>query len=200
MDIDYADCLREEAARAKLIELRDEEPEGDRLGVRIEIVSDEGSDFTYDLSFQILSKADLSDVVRNHGGLRVVIPASDADNLEGATLDFELDGLVLRNPNKPKPLQIGALQLDDELGQAVRAVIDDEVNPALAAHGGFVTLLGHDGEGKAYLTMGGGCHGCSMSRMTMLQGVQATIKERVPQIDKVVDATDHDSGENPYYS
>jgi Fe/S biogenesis protein NfuA len=189
-----------EAARTKLIELRDEEPEGDRLGVRIEIVSDEGRDFTYDLSFQILSKADLSDVVRNHGGLRVIIPARDADNLEGATLDYELEGLVLRNPNKPKPIQLGALQLDDEVGQAVRAVIDDEVNPALAAHGGYVTLVGHDGEGKAYLTMGGGCHGCAMSRMTMLQGVEATIKERVPQIDKVIDATDHATGENPYYS
>jgi Fe/S biogenesis protein NfuA len=189
-----------ESARTKLIELRDEEPEGDRLGVRIEIVSDEGRDFTYDLSFQILSKADLSDVVHNHGGLRVIIPARDADNLEGATLDYELDGLVLRNPNKPKPIQLGALQLDDEVGEAVRAVIDDEVNPALAAHGGYVTLVGHDGEGKAYLTMGGGCHGCAMSRMTMLQGVEATIKERVPQIDKVIDATDHATGENPYYS
>ena len=61
-------------------------------------------------------------------------------------------------------------------------------------------LLGHDGDGKAYLTMGGGCHGCSMSRMTMLQGVQATIRERVPAIAKVIDATDHASGENPYFS
>ena len=189
-----------DSARTKLLELRDIEPEGDALGVRIEILSDEGQDFTYDLSFQIITKADMSDVVRNHGGLRVIIPARDTTNLEGATLDDEHDGLVLRNPNKPKPLQLGALVIDDELALQIRAVIDDEVNPALDAHGGFVTLLGHDGEGKAYLTMGGGCHGCSMSRMTMLQGVQATIRERVPAIEKVLDATDHASGENPYYS
>jgi Fe/S biogenesis protein NfuA len=188
-----------EAARSKLIELRDEEPEGDRLGVRIEIVSDEGRDFTYDLSFQIITKSDLSDVVRNHGGLRVIIPARDAPNLEGATLDHEVDGLVLRNPNRPKPIQLGALVLDDELGQRVAAIIDQEINPALAAHGGYVTLLGHDGEGRAFLTMGGGCHGCAMSRMTMLQGVQASIKEAVPGIEKVIDATDHSTGENPYY-
>jgi len=189
-----------EAARSKLIELRDEEPEGDRLGVRIEILSDEGQDFTYDLSFQIITKADMSDVVRNHGGLRVIVPARDSTNLEGATLDYELDGLVLRNPNRPKPMQLGTLIIDDDLALEVRGVIDDEINPALDAHGGFVTLLGHDGDGKAYLTMGGGCHGCSMSRMTMLQGVQATIRERVPAIAKVIDATDHASGENPYFS
>jgi Fe/S biogenesis protein NfuA len=189
-----------EVARAKLIELRDEEPEGDRLGVRIEIVSDEGQDFMYDLSFQIITKADLSDLVRNHGGLRVIVPAGDAQNLEGATLDFEAGGLVLRNPNRPKPVQLGALIIDDEVAGQIRLIIDDEINPALDSHGGFVTLVGHDGEGRAYLTMGGGCHGCAMSRMTMLQGVQATIKERVPSIAKVIDATDHSTGENPFYS
>ena len=60
--------------------------------------------------------------------------------------------------------------------------------------------MGHDGEGKAYLTMGGGCHGCSMSRMTMLEGVQTMIMEAVPTITKVLDATDHSTGENPYYT
>ena len=60
--------------------------------------------------------------------------------------------------------------------------------------------MGHDGEGKAYLTMGGGCHGCTMSRMTMLEGVQTMIMEAVPTITTVVDATDHSTGENPYYT
>ena len=79
-------------------------------------------------------------------------------------------------------------------------MVDEQVNPALAAHGGYVTFMGHDGEGKAFLTMGGGCHGCAMSRMTMLEGVQTMIIEAVPTITKVVDATDHSTGENPYYS
>ena len=78
--------------------------------------------------------------------------------------------------------------------------VDAEVNPALAAHGGYVTFVGHDGEGHAYLTMGGGCHGCSMSRMTMLQGVQTMIADAVPGIEKVIDATDHSTGENPFYT
>jgi Fe/S biogenesis protein NfuA len=50
------------------------------------------------------------------------------------------------------------------------------------------------------MTMGGGCHGCAMSRMTMLDGVQAMLSETIPEIKAVKDLTDHSTGENPYYS
>jgi Fe/S biogenesis protein NfuA len=187
------------AGQTKIIELRDEEPEAKQLGLRLEILADEGTEFTYDLSFQELVKADFTDMVRNHGGLRVIIPAKDATNLEGATLDYEEGGLVLRNPNKPRPISLGNLVANDDLSTEVRGIIADNINPSLDAHGGFVTFVGHDGEGRVYLTMGGGCHGCSMSKQTMLQGVQSTLKELVPAVQKVVDATDHSVGENPYY-
>ena len=88
---------------------------------------------------------------------------------------------------------------DDALSAEVEALITGEVNPALASHGGFVTFVGHDTEGTAYLTMGGGCHGCSMSKMTMLDGVQTMIVEKIPAIQHVRDLTDHSSGENPFY-
>jgi Fe/S biogenesis protein NfuA len=189
-----------DAAIEQLLQLRDAEPEGDRLGVRIEILSDEGADFTYDLSFQIVTKSEITDIVRTTNGLKVIVPAKDATNLEGATLDYEADGLVLRNPNRPRPLQLGTLTIDDETAAQVREVVDAEVNPALAAHGGYITFVGHDNEGRAYVTMGGGCHGCSMSRMTMLQGVQTMIIDAVPGVEKVIDATDHSTGENPFYT
>jgi Fe/S biogenesis protein NfuA len=187
------------AGREKIMELRDEEPEGKQLGLRLEILADEGTEFTYDLSFQELVKADFTDMVKNHGGLRVIIPAKDASNLEGATLDYEEGGLVLRNPNKPRPISLGNLVANDDLSTEVRGIIADNINPSLDAHGGFVTFVGHDGEGRVYLTMGGGCHGCSMSKQTMLQGVQSTLRELIPAVQKVVDATDHSVGENPYY-
>jgi Fe/S biogenesis protein NfuA len=107
---------------------------------------------------------------------------------------------VIRNPNKPIAPMIEGLVRDDELSARVEAIISGEVNPALAAHGGFVTFVGHDEAGTAFMTMGGGCHGCSMSRMTMLEGVQTTIIEKVPEIERVRDLTDHASGENPYFS
>ena len=190
-----------EAALAKLVELRAEEPDADQLGLRLEIVSRPGEDFRYELGFEEFLSAAFTDEVRTHENLKVMIPGKDVDSLTGATLDFtESQGLVIRNPNRPAAPDIEGLISDDELSAQVRALVADEVNPALAVHGGFVTYVGHNGEGTAYMTMGGGCHGCSMSRMTMLDGVQTMLAESVPQITAVKDLTDHTTGENPYYS
>lgn len=197
------------AALSELAALRDTEPDADRLGLRLEIISAPGEDFKYDLSFDVITKAAFSDEVRTHTGaddagtvttLKVIIPAANMDLLEGATLDHTSSaGLVIRNPNKPLAPKVEGLISDDPLSAEVEAIVTSEVNPALAAHGGFVTYVGHDNEGTAYLTMGGGCHGCSMSRMTMLEGVQTMIVEALPAIERVRDLTDHTSGENPYY-
>jgi Fe/S biogenesis protein NfuA len=194
-------------AHRELVSLRDSEPDAERLGLRLEIVSEPGDEFKYDLSFDVVTKAALTDEVRTHldsdnpgRSLKIIIPAKDLDLLQGAVLDHTAtQGLVIRNPNKPQPPSIEGLVRDDELSAEVESVIGNEVNPALAAHGGFVTYVGHDGQGTAFLTMGGGCHGCSMSRMTMLDGVQTMLVEQVSGIERVKDMTDHASGENPFY-
>ena len=188
------------AAHAQIIQMRDDEPETDRLGLRLEIISEPGQEFRYDLSFEITTKAAFSDEVRTHDGLKVIIPAKDLELLTGATLDFtDSQGLVIRNPNKPMAPTIEGLVRDDALSAEIETIIVGEVNPALASHGGFVTFVGHDELGTAFLTMGGGCHGCSMSRMTMLDGVQTMIVEQIAGIERVKDLTDHTNGENPYY-
>jgi Fe/S biogenesis protein NfuA len=151
--------------------LRDEEPEKERLGLRLEVMAAPGEEFTYDLSFEIVTQAAFSDEVRTINGLKVIIPLPSFEFINGATLDYsERQGLIIRNPNKPPVAMIEGLVNDDEFSAAIEAVISVDVNPSLAAHGGFVTFVGHDTEGVAYLTMGGGCHGCSMSKMTMLDG------------------------------
>jgi Fe/S biogenesis protein NfuA len=188
------------AAHEQIVEMRDAEPETDRLGLRLEIVSSPGEPFRYDLSFEITTKAAFTDEVRTHDGLKVIVPAKDVELVRGAILDFTpAQGLVIRNPNKPAPLVVEGLVSDDELSAEIESLISNEVNPALASHGGFVTYVGHDNEGTAFLTMGGGCHGCSMSRMTMLDGVQTMIVEQIEGIRSVKDLTDHTTGENPYY-
>jgi len=188
------------AAHAQIIEMRDQEPETDRLGLRLEILSDPGQEFRYDLSFEITTKAAFTDEVRTHDGLKVIVPAKDLDLLTGATLDFTASqGLVIRNPNKPAVPSVEGLVNDDAISAEVEALVSAEVNPALAAHGGFVTFVGHDSEGTAYMTMGGGCHGCSMSRQTMLDGVQTMVVEQIDGIDRVKDLTDHSTGDKPYY-
>jgi Fe/S biogenesis protein NfuA len=189
------------AAVAKLRELRDAETDADKLGLRLEIASGPGEDFRYDLSFDEFLTAAFTDEVRTHDGLKVIIPSRDRELLQGAVLDHtDAQGLVIRNPNRPAAPVVEGLTSDDELSAAIATMIADEVNPALAVHGGFVSYVGHDGEGTAYLTMGGGCHGCSMSRLTMLDGVQTMLSEAIDGVERVKDLTDHSTGENPYYS
>ena len=195
-----------DAALAKLLELRAEETDADQLGLRLAIASGPGEDFRYDLSFDEYLKAAFTDEVRTHTGtdgasIKVVVPAGDVERLQDSTLDYtDSQGLVIRNPNRPAAPSVEGLIADDPLSAEVEALVAGEVNPALAAHGGFVTYVGHDGEGTAYMTMGGGCHGCSMSKMTMLEGVQTMLSEAIPAIQRVRDLTDHSTGENPYYS
>lgn len=187
-------------ALAELVKLRDAEEDAASLGLRLEIVSGPGEDFKYDLSLDEFRKAAFTDEVRTHSGMKVIIPAKDVELLEGAILDYSsTGGLVIRNPNKPSVPMIEGLVNDDALSAEIEAIVATEVNPALAAHGGFVTFAGHDEAGTAYLTMGGGCHGCSMSKVTMLEGVQTTLVEKVEGIQRVRDMTDHQSGENPFY-
>ncbi len=193
-------------ALAKLVELRADETDAEQLGLRLAIASSPGEDFRYDLSFDEYLKAAFTDEVRTHEGaddvsIKVIIPAQDVELLQDATLDYtESQGLVIRNPNRPEAPSIEGLTRDDVLSAEIEALVSSEVNPALAAHGGFVTYVGHDGEGTAYMTMGGGCHGCSMSKMTMLEGVQTMLSEALPAVQRVKDLTDHTTGENPYYS
>ncbi len=184
-----------------LRELRDDEVDGDKLGLRLAIASDAGEEFRYDLSFEEFLTAAFTDEVRTHDGMKVIIPGDDVALLTGATLDYtSTQGLVIRNPNRPLAPSVDGLTADDELSAEIDALVATEVNPALAAHGGFVTYVGHDGEGTAFLTMGGGCHGCSMSKQTMLDGVQTMLVDAIDGVQRVRDLTDHSTGENPFYS
>jgi len=181
--------------------LRADEPDPDELGLRVAVISGPGEDFRYDLSFEAYLTAGFTDEVRTIGGMKVIVPADSVRSLQGATLDHtESQGLVIRNPNRPEPLQVEGLVNDDELSAEIEAVLSAEVNPALAAHGGFVTYVGHDDDGVAYLTMGGGCHGCSMSAATMMDGVQTMLVDAVEAVTAVRDLTDHTTGSNPFYS
>lgn len=87
---------------------------------------------------------------------------------------------------------------DDPVAQAVQDVIDRQINPGVAGHGGKVALRGVE-DGVAYITLGGGCQGCAAADVTLKQGIEVMIKEAVPQVRDVVDSTDHAGGTNPYY-
>jgi len=128
------------------------------------------------------------------------IDGDSAQWLDQATIDFEPNAtggqLNIRAP-KIKGEVPGA---EAGLIERVRYVLDAEVNPTLASHGGRVTLLEVDADGAVLLQFGGGCHGCGMVDVTLKQGVEKTLRERVPEITAVRDATDHAGGEQRSYS
>jgi Fe/S biogenesis protein NfuA len=88
--------------------------------------------------------------------------------------------------------------MSDELKGKVQELIDNTINPAVAGHGGFVELLDVR-ENKVYLAMGGGCQGCGAADITLKAGIERLIREEIPEIEEVLDATDHSAGSNPYY-
>ena len=180
----------------------EEDPEG--LGLRIEITGVSGVDFTYDLAFDELSNASETDEVFDAGGITVVVPAESVDRLRGSVLDVPRSagqgGLVIRNPNRPNPLEGVELDLEGSVADRVQQLLDQSINPSLASHDGYANLVGVGDDNVVYLTMGGGCQGCAMSRMTLTEGIDRAIREAIPEVTNVIDATDHAAGENPFYS
>lgn len=88
---------------------------------------------------------------------------------------------------------------NSELFDQVNELIKNDVNPSIASHGGVITL--HNvSDGKAYVTMGGGCQGCSASSVTLKQGVESYIIAKVDEVNEIVDITNHSEGVNPYYT
>jgi Fe/S biogenesis protein NfuA len=193
-----------EPARDKILELRAQEEAPDTLGLRIEVTGVQGVEYTYDLTFDPVAEADVAagDLIETQGDLPVIIPVDSLDALKGATLDLPSsasNGLVLRNPNRPDPLSGAHIELSGSTDEKVRQLLDGQINPALAMHGGFAALDRVEGD-VVYVTMGGGCQGCAVSAMTLREGIARSIKEAIPEVTEVVDTTDHALGENPYYT
>ena len=199
-------------ALVNLTERAREKVEGFRAGVAdaeqqamwVEVTGVQGGEFTYNMSLKPLAQAAPDDAVQHEGGLALVIPASDAEALRGATVDWSDDlmrgGLTIENPNKPSPSMGGRpdVDLSGDVPQRVLQVIEQQVNPAIAMHGGSAELVAVEGP-VAYVRLGGGCVGCGMATVTLSQGIEVAITEAVPEVDRVVDVTDHASGTNPYY-
>jgi Fe/S biogenesis protein NfuA len=191
-----------DAARTKVLEIRAAEDDPDSLGLRIEIVGSNGAEYAYDLAFEPLADAAEGDSVVTVEGLPLIVPADSVENMRGATLDLPANagqgGLVIRNPNRPDPLAGVELDLHGDIADKVRQLLDQAVNPMLASHGGYAELVGVE-ETRVFLSMGGGCQGCAVSAMTLREGIEKQIRAAIPEVTDIVDVTDHDAGENPYY-
>lgn len=88
---------------------------------------------------------------------------------------------------------------DSVLTGRIQAIFDTEINPAIAAHGGVVSLLDVK-NGNVFIKMGGGCQGCGMADVTLRQGIEKAIRSQIPEVEEILDTTDHASGTNPFYA
>ena len=164
-----------------------------QVSLKIEIIGRSSKGFQYDLQLIDQVDAEDGDIKLDIENFSILVDSRSAPYLEGTTLDYKETlmggGFSFENPN---PLWL------DDLSIAVAEVIEDQVNPVVATHGGHVDLVGID-DGKALIAFGGGCQGCGMVDVTLKQGVEVMITDNVPEVTEVVDVTNHEEGTNPFY-
>lgn len=186
-----------DAAKEKIrFYLGDKDPAN--WGVRIVVKA--RNDFAFSLAEAANSNP--TDVTIKEDGLQIFVDEISARQLEGATVDFVEDesgaGFKVTLPEREAAPAIEPdLDFANPLVKKVMDVLMNDINPAIAAHGGMARLMSVK-DNVVYLQFGGGCQGCGMVDATLKQGIEVRIKERVPEITGVVDITDHEAGTNPY--
>lgn len=188
-----------DAARERVLAFIAEDP-ADGLAVRVSVQNPSPVAPQYEMALIEPDERDAGDLAYSHAGIDIVVDRESAKILEGTKIDWveSLQGSGFRfdNPNL-KPL--GSQPLEGPVVERVQRVIEEQINPGVATHGGRIALVDVR-ENIVYVSMGGGCQGCGMAKVTLTQGIKQIIKEAAPEIIDVRDVTDHTAGENPYFS
>jgi len=142
------------------------------------------------------------------GGIREVLATGNTLTIAKETFDLwpemgkKIGTAIRETINSGKPLiDVNIkkkLPSEEKIRETIERLIEEEINPAIAAHGGRVELADVEGT-KIYLRLGGGCQGCSSATVTLRQGIEKAIRAALPDITEIHDITDHASGANPYY-
>lgn len=165
-------------------------------GVRIKATAISPHQVDYKIDLQKDEQGEPDDIIGNLAGFKVYMSSDSHSLLKDAIMDYVESGgageFKFHNLTMPSP------DLKGPIPEKIQALLDEQVNPAVAAHGGHVSLIDYK-DNTVYLELGGGCKGCGMVDVTLKQGVEVLLKEHVPEIKEVLDVTDHASGTNPYY-
>lgn len=142
----------------------------------------------------LVKDEDVGNFTRLDSDIIGVFAAPDqVERAEKAQVDFISDG-----PTSGFKLTRERAEGEDSLMEQLQEIIDTEINPAVASHGGSINLIDVEGK-RVFIQMGGGCAGCGMADVTLKSGVEARLKQLDPELE-VVDTTDHAAGDNPYYA
>lgn len=170
-------------------------------GVRLAIQGQSQGQFTYHMEFVEPGEESPTDTVVDVGPFKVLVDDASLPNLRGTAVDYReqlgTGSFQFDNPNAPLDAARARLQ-SDPAAAAVQQILETQINPQIAAHGGYAELIDVRDD-LVYIRLGGGCQGCGMADVTLKQGIEVMIKDALPQIREVLDVTDHASGQNPYY-
>ncbi|HTP42748.1 MAG TPA: NifU family protein [Nitrospiria bacterium] len=194
-------------ARDKILAVLND-PARKSYGLRLTVTPNGQSTPQYGLSLVDKETPGLNDMVFTVDGIRFYLDRLSTPYVDGATIDYtngaQGEGFVIKTAAKPKPPRP---QLPPELAgspptgpdaEAIQKLLDEQINPGLASHGGEATLVAIK-DNIVYVTMSGGCQGCGSATLTLKQGITSLIKKELPHIKDVLDVTDHAAGKNPFY-
>ena len=168
------------------------------LGVRLRAVQPGTAQADARLEFAEPSELAGDEWAVDCDGFTLYVAADSVAWLDDAVIDYVYQGTSAQLTIRAPKIKGQAPAESASLVERVRWVMENEVNPQLAAHGGRATVQEVSAQGVVLLRFGGGCHGCGMADVPLKQGIEKTLMARVPGVTAVRDATDHDSGQAPY--
>ncbi len=170
------------------------------LGLRLAVNQPGTPNASCDLQFCPQGQNGLDDTTVEYPDFNLYVASGNEKWLSDAQIDFETQEtggqLTIRAPG----IKGHEPAADAPVEQRVEWLLEAEINPALASHGGRVSLVEITANMEVVLRFGGGCHGCGMADVTLKQGIEQTLTGKIPEITGVLDATDHETGKNPYYA
>ena len=173
--------------------------EMDDIGLHLKVINPGTPIASCDLQFHVPGQSGEQEIEFNYDEFNLYISAGSERWLEQAKIDFEKSDAGGQLTIKAPGIKGDKPDDSEDLATKIAWVLQSEINPGLASHGGQVSLEMITPENEVVLRFGGGCHGCGQVNVTLQDGIEKTLKEYFPEITAVIDATDHATGSNPYY-
>jgi Fe/S biogenesis protein NfuA len=178
--------------------------------LRIELDPSANTPLSREYAISLVEREDRkkTEIAINVDNIRVFLNLDTSNLLSGANVDWVDEdgrtGFRVIDPNARRAPARSAADGDapsasGALAERIQRIFEEEVNPRIASHGGAVELVDVD-EGTLYVRMSGGCQGCAASAATLRMGIERMVREAVPEVQEIVDVTDHTAGSNPYYA
>ncbi len=187
-----------EAAQAHFAKLLSSQPEG--TNIRVFVINPGTPQAECGVSYCPPDAVEADDIELPFAGFNAMIDEKSAPFLEEALIDYVTDQLGSQLTLKAPNAKMRKVADDAPLRDRVEYVIQSQVNPQLAGHGGYITLIELTDDGIAVIQFGGGCNGCSMVDVTLKDGIEKQLLEEFAgELSAVKDVTEHEHGEHSYF-